>query len=170
MTPSWTAFSPPLAVQPNAEGWTNPLNGLILSVAFIVSALGIAVIIWGAYCSVLRLVASESAVARGQAPKSDTLSVRLLFASYLLPGLDFMLAGSVIKTAAAADWQQVTVVGGIVLVRTLFSLSTSWESKALVALKDVPATPERLVAPADSAENLNPTTEASASVSTHTVP
>jgi uncharacterized membrane protein len=135
------------------DAWISPLNGLIVALAFLVSAVGIGLIVWGAYCSVLRLIASEAAAARGQAPKAGAPSVRSLFTPYLLPGLDFLLAGGLIKTAASTDWQQAAVLGGLVLVRTLLSLSATWEVKALPAVEEAASrVPEQLPAPAASDE------------------
>jgi uncharacterized membrane protein len=122
-----------LANQPGVEMWNNPIDALLLSAALIVSAVGVAVILWGAYCSVLRLIASESAAARDPGPSTPSPAGRQLFATYLLPGLDFLIAGGVIKTLAIADWQQGAVLGGIVVVRTLLGLSTKWEGSRSIA-------------------------------------
>jgi uncharacterized membrane protein len=154
MTPSLHAFTPLLAKAPNAELWSNPVDGLLVSVALIISAVGVAVILWGAYCSVLRLIALETAAARGQLPKTDAAAGRLLFATYLLPGLDFLIAGGVIKTLAVSDWQQAAVLGGIVMVRTLLGLGMKWEA-ASACVEESPAAGEGVAAPADSPEATN---------------
>jgi uncharacterized membrane protein len=121
--------SPPFfATQPDAGWWANPLDGLIVSLATIIMAIGVAIVIWGAYCSVLRLIALETATARSRLASTDTAPVRLLFAAYLLSGLDFLIAGGVIKTLAVSDWRQAAVLGGIVLVRLLLGVGVKWEA------------------------------------------
>jgi uncharacterized membrane protein len=122
------AFAPVVATEPNAGVWANPVDGLIVSVATIIMAVGVAIVIWGAYCSVIRLIAVETATARLRSPNTDTAPVRLSFAAYLLPGLDFLIAGSVIKTLAVSDWHQAAVLGSIVLVRVLLGVGMKWEA------------------------------------------
>jgi uncharacterized membrane protein len=127
MTFRLLAFSPLLADQ---DLWTESVNGLIGSLSLVVSAVGVAVIVWGAYSAAVRLIASETAAARGQSPKAGGPAARLLFLSYLLPGLEFMIAGGVIKTLAVPDWQHAAVLAGLVLARALLGLSVRWETPA----------------------------------------
>jgi hypothetical protein len=51
-----------------------------------------------------------------------------LFATYLLHGLDFLIAGGVIKTLAVSDWHQAAVLGGIALVRVLLGVGVKWDA------------------------------------------
>src|SRR5262249_52322372 len=88
-------FVPLFAQQ--TELWSNSVAGLIVPLSLIISGIGIAVIAWGTYSSVLRLIASETAAARGQLPKAEAVNDRFVFATYLISGLDFLTAGSVIK-------------------------------------------------------------------------
>jgi uncharacterized membrane protein len=144
MTSVFSNFGPVLAEQP--PGWTGPVAGLTVALSLIVSGIGIAVILWGAYSSVLALITAETAAARGQLPKADAVTARLLFATYLLPGLDFVIAGSVIKALAAPDWQQAALVGGFALARALIGLSLGWGAFPAAGPKEVPAmTTERAV-------------------------
>jgi uncharacterized membrane protein len=138
--------------------WTSVGQGVISPLAMIVSAAGIVVIIWGAYNSLVRLIAAETAAIRGPAAKPGTPPApppRMLFISYLLPGLEFMIAGSVIKTLVVPDWQQVVTVAGIVLVRTLLGLSLRWEKQIGIGVKDGVAPEERLAARPAAREGTN---------------
>ena len=128
MTSRLIALAPCVATEPNTGLWANPLDGLIVSVATIIMAIGVVIVIWGAYSSVLRLITLETATARLRLPSTDTAPVRHLFAAYLLHGLDFLIAGDVIKTLAVSDWQQAAVLGGIVLVRLLLGAGVKWEA------------------------------------------
>jgi uncharacterized membrane protein len=154
MTIGYPEFGPLVAQLPASEAWTNPFNGLILALALIVNAVGIGVILWGVYGSVLRLLATESA-ARGQDTRSGVVAGRSLFAAYLLPGLDFLIAGSLIKTIAASDWLPVLVLGGIVAVRTLVGLSLKWEGTSNPALKEPAQVADRAGTPRQINEKLN---------------
>jgi uncharacterized membrane protein len=101
---------------------------MVVSVAFIIMGIGVGIIVRGAYCSVLRLIALESAAPRGREPQADLAFVRLLFALYLLPGLDFLVAGGVIKALVVLDWRQAAVLGGVVLTRILLGAAVKWET------------------------------------------
>jgi uncharacterized membrane protein len=128
MTSRLIALPPLFAAEPNVGLWSNPIDGLIASVATMIMAIGVVIVIWGAYCSVIRLIALETATVRLRLPSTDTAPVRLLFTAYLLSGLDFLIAGAVIKTLAESDWQQLTVLGSIVLVRTLLGAGMKWQA------------------------------------------
>src|SRR5262249_40618852 len=111
------------------ETWTNSVSGLVDPVAFIVGAVGAGVIVWGTYTAVVRLLSTETAAAPGQAVKPAPVNPPL-FAAYLLLGLEFIIAANVIKTLTTPDWQHVALLGVVVMVRTLVSLSLRWENAA----------------------------------------
>ena len=136
------------------ELWANPVTGLTVSLSLIISGIGVAVIAWGAYSSVLRLIESETAAARGQLPRADAVMGRLVFATYLLPGLDFLTAGSVVKTLAAPDWQQAVLLASLVFARTLVALGLRWGVTPLATLAALPPDTEQLAAPPAPAESL----------------
>jgi uncharacterized membrane protein len=136
-----------LANQGPFEFLITPVNGLVACLALLVSLIGVAVIVWGAYVAVVRLMAVETAVARGQAPKADASPGRLFLPSYFLPGLDFILAGLVVKMAVVPDWQQAVVLAGVVVVRTFLSLSLRWEALAEVGPSDAGPVAERQALP-----------------------
>jgi uncharacterized membrane protein len=125
---------------------------LIVSVATIIMAIGVVIVIWGAYSSVLRLITLETANARLRLPSTDTAPVRLLFAAYLLHGLDFLIAGGVIKTLAVSDWQQAAVLGGIVLVRLLLGAGVKLEAGSA----SVEMSPPLLESPAAAKNGASP--------------
>lgn len=121
----------------------NPAHGLIDSLALIVGTAGAGVIVWGAYCSVIRLIAAEAAAARGQAPKGEPAAHRQPFTSYLLLGLEFVIAANVIKALLTPDWQHIAVLAGVVLVRAFIGLNLRWEAGRVPAVPG-PGPVERL--------------------------
>ena len=141
MTFRLMALSPLFATGPNAGLWSNPMDGVIASVAAMIMAIGVVIVIWGAYCSVIRLIALETATVRLRLPSTDTAPVRLLFTAYLISGLDFLIAGAVIQTLAESDWQQLSVLGSIVLVRTLLGVGMKWQGSP-ASVEMTPTLPE----------------------------
>jgi uncharacterized membrane protein len=162
MTTVFAQLGPSAAGQ--GELWANPVTGLIVSLSLIISGIGVAVIAWGAYSSVLRLIGSETAAARGQMPRADAVMGRLVFSTYLLPGLDFLTAGSLVKTLVAPDWHQAVLLACLVFARTLLALGLRWGVTPLAALASLPPVAEQLAAPQDPAETLQATAENQAPV------
>jgi uncharacterized membrane protein len=136
-----------LANQGTTELLLNPVNGLMTFLALLISLVGVAVIVWGAYVTLVRLIAAETTAAPGAMTKPDESSGNFVLTSYLLQGLDFILAGMVIKMAVVADWQQVVVLAGIGLLRTFLALTKRWEGGALSMPRNGTPAPERLALP-----------------------
>jgi len=168
MTSSLADFAPLFAEQP--ELWANPAAGLVVSLSVIISGIGVAVIAWGTYSSVLRLIASETAAARGLLPKADGVTDRLVFATYLLPGLDFLTAGSVVKTLAVPDWQQAALVASLVFARTLVGLGLKWGLAPAAGLPAPSPVSGQLAAPTAPAEGAGTAIEDAAPAGARTVP
>jgi uncharacterized membrane protein len=147
---------PLFADQPSAEFWSSPVPTITGALALVVGAVGVAVILWGAYNAVVRLIGSAMAGPREPTPRPYSAPARLLFLSYLLPGLEFLLAAGLIKTLGSPDWQQAAVLVGLVLVRTLLALTLKWEAApgGLLAEVEPAQTPGRLPAPRDEPPEL----------------
>lgn len=148
--------------------WSNPIAGLIVPLSLIISGIGVAVIAWGAYSAVLRLIASETAAARGQVPKTEAVTDRFVFATYLISGLDFLTAGSVIKTVVVPDWQQAGVLASLVFARTLVGLGLRWGVTPAVDLMPVTQTTEQLTARPAPSQTLHAATQDPAPVGVST--
>ena len=87
------------------------------------AAVGVAVIIIG---FVLALVSAARALARGQGKLYTT--VRQQFGRSILLGLEILIAADLIRTVAVAPTaQNVLILGGIVLIRTILSFSLEVE-------------------------------------------
>ena len=92
-------------------------------------ALGILVIIWGVVCAATQLVRMESRRLRGKEYKLEAISLRQHLVYYLLLGLEFLIAVDVIETLLNPDWNQLGILAALIVVRTLVSLSLTWELK-----------------------------------------
>jgi uncharacterized membrane protein len=147
-----------------AELGASSLTGLIVSLSMVVSGIGLVIIAWGTYSSLPRLIATETAAARGQLPQADALAGRSVFACYLIPALDFMAAGSLIKTFAVPDWQQAALLASLVFARTLIGLNLRWGITPAPGLTALPPVTEQLAAPAPPSQAPPVTPEGVASV------
>jgi uncharacterized membrane protein len=123
----------------------SPVTGLMDALALIVGAAGVGVLVWGAYGAIARLIGAEAALVRGQKTETPT---RSLYGPYLVMGIEFLIASSAVKTLASPDWQHVATLGGLVLARTLLSLSLRWETAGVALAPERTALVEHLAPPA----------------------
>jgi uncharacterized membrane protein len=122
-----------------------PVTGLIDALALILGTAGVGVLLWGAYGALTRLIGAETAQARGQKPDP---AARSQYGPYLIMGMEFMIASSAVKTLATPDWQHIATLGGLVVARTLLSLSGRWESSGPAPAVERTALVEHVAAPA----------------------
>ncbi|MCB9744787.1 MAG: DUF1622 domain-containing protein [Alphaproteobacteria bacterium] len=93
----------------------------------VIGAVGALVITWGVLVGVLMLVRSEVGQALGHDVGEQRRQLRHRVGFYLLVGLEFLLAADIVATIVAPDLQHLSVLGAIVLIRTVISWSLSWE-------------------------------------------
>jgi uncharacterized membrane protein len=115
-----------LALAP--ESVSSTWSGLIGSLSFIVGAVGVGILLSGAYSTVVRLIGGQVAGPRGAGTRPDQDAPGIPFTSSLLLSLDFLIGAVIIQTLVAADWQHVASLGGLVVVRALAGLSFRWET------------------------------------------
>lgn len=94
----------------------------ILSYTSAVIALaGVAILAWGILLSVIRLVYREFSRLRHRHIWQERERIRHQLGSYLLLGLEFLIAADVIMTIVDPTLVEVAILGGIVLIRTVIS-------------------------------------------------
>jgi uncharacterized membrane protein len=86
-----------------------------------VALAGVAILIWGALLSLVRLVYREFTRLRGRHIWQERERIRHQFGSYLLLGLEFLIAADIIMTIVDPALVEVAILGGIVLIRTVIS-------------------------------------------------
>ena len=84
-------------------------------------AVGVAVITWGVLCSLYRWVRFEIACLRGAPSCRGRESIRHQLVSYLLLGLEFMIAADIIRSIRNPTLQEIAVLASIVVIRTVIS-------------------------------------------------
>ena len=86
-----------------------------------VAYIGAAVIVWGAMIGTVGFIRTEFARLRGRPDISPCDTVRVRFGSYLLLGLEFLIAADIIGTVVKPTLTDVAILGGIVVIRTVIS-------------------------------------------------
>ena len=102
------------------------LCGEVLHVAaIVVGAVGVLVILYGVARGTLMLVKTEAAGSE----TIDRNRLRMDLGYYLLLGLEFLVAADIIETLLAPDVEHILLLGAIVVIRTVISVSLNWELK-----------------------------------------
>lgn len=91
------------------------------SVAWGISFVGIAVLVWGVLVALVELVRLEAHLVRGVGIAHDRAVVRQDLGHHILFGLEFMIAADVIKTVVNPALEQLGILGAIVVIRTVIS-------------------------------------------------
>jgi len=89
--------------------------------SFGIGVVGIAIIAWGALLSTISFVKLEVVQARGGNICHRREMMRHHFGSYILLGLEFLVAADVMHTIIKPSLHEMAVLGSIVAIRTVLS-------------------------------------------------
>jgi len=99
-------------------------------VSFIIGLFGCLILIYGVAISFFSWLKTERMVLVGKPPKSQRSALRHQLSYYLLLSLEFLIAADVIKTIVHPSLQELAILGGVLAIRTVISLSLTWELKS----------------------------------------
>ena len=99
--------------------------------SFGIGVLGVLVIVCGVAFGLVRFVRAELRAASGAEVEDDRKRLRHVLGYYLLLGLEFLIAADIIDTLMKPSVQDLTVLGAIVLIRTVISYSLNAELKSV---------------------------------------
>ena len=88
---------------------------------FGIGIVGILVITWGVMLTLVRLVVLEARRIKGVNICGPRDMLRHHLGSYLLLGLEFLIAADVVHTIARPSLEELAILGGIVAIRTVLS-------------------------------------------------
>ena len=86
-----------------------------------IGALGAVIIAWGVLLTIVRLVVLEVRRFNKKSIYRERETLRHQMGSYLLLGLEFLIAADIVVTIANPTLIDVAILGSIVLIRTLIS-------------------------------------------------
>ncbi len=93
----------------------------------ILGTLGTLILIYGVLVCVFRFVRSEIKCLGGADIEHERKEIRIHLGYYILLGLEFLVAADVVETILDPGWEELGILGGIVLIRTVISFSLNWE-------------------------------------------
>lgn len=95
-----------------------------------VALVSIAIIVYGTILAIIKFIKGLI--------KKDTSSVRLIradFGGYLLLGLELLIGADIIKTIIEPTYQELIILAGIVILRTILAIFLNKEIKDLESNK-----------------------------------
>ncbi len=95
-----------------------------------IGTLGVVVIAFGVVSGTTRFVRAEFRAVRGADVEDERRRLRQGLGYYLLLGLEFLIAGDIIDTLMQPSVHDLTVLGAIVLIRSVISYSLNAELKS----------------------------------------
>ncbi len=94
------------------------------------NVVGMIIILWGSLVCTIKFLHSQFAtVLKGESSEKQINYLRGQMASYILMGLEFMIAGDIIHTVIKPDKEALIVLGSIVVIRTMISYFLMLEQK-----------------------------------------
>jgi len=88
-------------------------------IGYAIGIIGITVITWGALIAAIKIIQLEIKRIKGRNICKERELLRHHFGSYLLLGLEFLIAADVIHTIVKPDVQGLITLGSIVTIRTI---------------------------------------------------
>ena len=95
------------------------LHAVINAISFVLNVIGSLIILFGIAVSLIEFLRKE-VFERERAVQLNE-NIRLKLGSYLVLGLEFFIAGDIVKTIITPTWESLGMLGAIVVIRTILS-------------------------------------------------
>ena len=106
--------------------------------ATIISVTSLLIVTYGALVSIISFLRNELERFTGNYSITNIRKLRAIFGTYLLLGLEFLIASDILKTVLEPTLNELAILGGIVILRTILSVFLNKEIKELESeTKDV---------------------------------
>lgn len=109
------------------------LHSFLDTIATIISVTSLLIVTYGALISVLSFLGNEMKRFTGAYSTINIRKLRATFGTYLLLGLEFLIASDILKTVLEPTLNELAILGGIVVLRTILSVFLNKEIKELEA-------------------------------------
>ena len=91
-------------------------------ISFAVGIIAVAIIVWGVILGLYEILKNEFHRFRTKDTRITTLhQIRHIVGSYLLLGLEFLIAADIMRTVVKPTLEELAILGGIVVIRTIIS-------------------------------------------------
>ena len=107
------------------------LTGFLNTLATIISVTSLLIVTYGALIGVISFFRNELKRLTGNYSITNIRKLRAVFGTYLLLGLEFLIASDILKTVLEPTLNELAILGGIVVLRTILSVFLNREIKYL---------------------------------------
>jgi uncharacterized membrane protein len=105
-------------------------------IGFVIGLIGMGIIVWGASTTLVEFLRLEWKRFKGVNIFKTTEILRHHLGTYLLLGLEFLIAADIIHTMAKPDLEGLIILGSIVAIRTIISYFLNRELSRTNHLKE----------------------------------
>lgn len=99
--------------------------------ATIISVTSLLIVTYGALIGLISFFKNEIQRFTGDYSTTNIRKLRATFGTYLLLGLEFLIASDILKTVLEPTLNELAILGGIVVLRTILSVFLNKEIKEL---------------------------------------
>lgn len=99
-------------------------------IAVAISIIGMVIMVWGILICFYRFIRSELHFEKSNQSIDDRENIRVNLGTYLLLGLEFLIAADILHSAHHPELESLYVLGLIVLIRTVISFFLNRELKS----------------------------------------
>ena len=131
-------FTPP-AVNPCTKKRWQVINTITTGI----SVISLIIVIYGAIIAFCAFIRNESRRFTGKYSFTATRELRADLGTYLLLGLEFLIASDILKTVLEPSLNELAILGGVVILRTILSIFLNKEIKELQVQKEGTGGPEK---------------------------
>lgn len=99
--------------------------------ATIISVTSLFIVTYGALIGFISFIRNELKRFSGNYSPTNIRKLRAIFGTYLLLGLEFLIASDILKTVLEPTLNELAILGGIVVLKTILSVFLNKEIKEL---------------------------------------
>lgn len=99
--------------------------------ATIIGVISLLIVTYGVFVGFIAFLHNEFKRINGTYTINNVRQLRADFGSYLLLGLEFLIASDILKTVVDPTLDELAILGGVVIVRTVLSVFLNKEIKEL---------------------------------------
>jgi uncharacterized membrane protein len=103
---------------------------VINAISFVLNIVGALVILFGVLIAMIDFLKKE--VFGGDERIKLNESIRIRMGSYLVLGLEFFIAGDIVRTIITPTWESIGMLGAIVIIRTILSYFLTKDLRGVV--------------------------------------
>ena len=107
------------------------LHTFLNIIATIISVISLLIVAYGVFVGFIAFLRNEITRFNGTYTVNNIRQLRADFGSYLLLGLEFLIASDILKTVVDPTLDELAILGGVVIVRTVLSVFLNKEIKEL---------------------------------------